>query len=192
MNKVFFIGFNKCATKSFHYLFLNNGYHSVHYDMGRPSRINLAQKMSENMQKFYPILKDIDKPQVFSDMVYHREDDYIEGIDHFRQLHVEYPDAYFVLQTRPLEGWLESRFKNKKGQYADRCRKALQLNTRELAEKWTQDYLEHHDAVRDHFANRGKFLEYDITSDTIDKLIDFVSPEYSLDPKHWGHVGKSV
>ena len=40
---VFIVGFNKTGTTSFHRLFLDNGYASIHFDRGR-----LARKMIQN------------------------------------------------------------------------------------------------------------------------------------------------
>lgn len=192
MKKVFFIGFNRCATKSFHYLFQNSGYKSFHYDVGAPSRANLAQQMKANMERYYPILNGIDQAQVYSDMVYHRDDDYIEGIDYYKQLFIEYPDAYFILQTRSLSSWINSRLSNKKGDYALRCKRALNMSQEQLTMKWTNDYIEHHKKAREFFTYPDKLLEYNIETDTIDKLISYVSPDFILDKKHWGHHGKSL
>ena len=80
--KIFVIGFNKTATVSMHTVFLNNRLRSQH-DGGKPW--------------------DVDNYDVFSDG---------DSIRKFREFDKNFEDAIFVLNTRSLRKWLESRYKH--------------------------------------------------------------------------------
>jgi hypothetical protein len=83
--KVFVIGFNKTASTSFHKLFVHLGLPSVH--------------TREWKYKKYTC---------FSDGKRHT----LDGPDNFKSLEQRFPNALFILNTRPLSQWLFSRAKH--------------------------------------------------------------------------------
>ena len=80
--KIFVIGFNKTGTTSFHNLFKKVNIKSIH--TGRP------------------VLNYIHKYNAFSDG-YHVN---------FHKYYNAYPNSLFILNTRPIEKWLLSRYKH--------------------------------------------------------------------------------
>ena len=194
MKKVFFIGMNRTATKSFHNLFVQSGYKSYHYSCPNPdggSSIILAETMDWN-KRYFPILKRFDDSHVYSDMFFHRENRWIDGVKFYRELHKEYPDAYFILNTRNTYDWLLSKKKHKKGDYLKRCCAYWNKTSDEMMDWFEEDREEHHRDVRTYFKNNERFLEYDIDKDDITKLVEFVKPDFFLKEKDWAHIGKTI
>ena len=193
MKKVFFIGMNRCATKSFHELFKKSGYVSYHYSCAGYDRpIILADQILENVNNFYPILHNVDDAHAYSDMCEHREDMWIDGVKFYRDLHREYPDAYFILQTRNMYDWLLSKKRHKEGAYIERCKRYWGLNNDDMIDWFEKDRNEHHSEVISYFKNNDKFLQYDIEKDSIETFVNFLKPDFFLNEKHWGHVGKTL
>lgn len=187
MKKVFFIGYNKTATKAFHFLFKHAGYRSAHYSCALSNGVPaiLAQIMKQNQDSYYPILHGIDRFQIYSDMFWHREDEWIDGIKYYKELYQQYPDAYFVLQTRDVESWLESKRKHKGGAYMERACEYHNGDDSKVLDWFVQDREEHHRKVREYFKENPKFIEFDINEDSIDDLINFFLPDFILTEKHW-------
>lgn len=190
MKKLFFVGMNRIATKSFHHLFNNSGYKSYHYscmDVETQQSIILAEQMQANLDNYHPVLDKMDNAQVYSDMFWHREHIWIDGVKMFREIHNQYPDSYFVLQTRDMDAWLNSKRNHKKGDYIKRCMEHHQLDEQYMLDWFACDREMHESLVRKFFRGSDKFLDYDLDKDHISKLIDFVRPDFFLDEKHWGH-----
>ena len=190
MKKVFFIGMNRTATKAFSELFKQSGYVSFHYachDRNGNTTV-LAQKMKDNKSSYYNILHDIDHAHVYSDMFWHREDEWIDGVKYFRDLYSEHRDAYFILQTRDMYHWLLSKKKHKDGAYLARCKEYHNLDDNAMMNWFESDRSAHHDAVRKFFDGKPNFLEFDIDRDDIRTFIDFVRPDFFLNKDNWKKV----
>jgi hypothetical protein len=194
--KVFFIGFNKCGTKSLHELFEGSGYRSLH---GRRKlltgrKINLAQQFARNIASGSPILAGIAGGDVFSDLTSVSDTAVIEACLMFRQLHQQYPDAYFVLNTRPMEHWIQSRLNHGNstvGSFTQRYMRATGDTHEQVIERWRNLFLQHHEDVRTYFKDKGRFLEFPIYGD-VSALIEFVREDYSLRESKWRHLGKTT
>lgn len=190
MKKVFFIGMNRTATKSFHELFSRSGYKSFHYscaDVLTSEPIILAQEMKNNLRSYKHVLNRMEAAQVYSDMFWHREDEWIDGVKMYRDLHAQFPDAYFILQTRNMYSWLLSKKNHKEGAYIQRAMQYHNLSQDDMLTWFEKDRNEHELNVRSYFKTSDKFLDYDIDKDNITKLIDFLKPTFFLDEKHWEH-----
>lgn len=149
--------------------------------------IILAEQMQANLDQYYPVMDKMDNAHVYSDMFWHRENIWIDGVKMFREIHAQYPDAYFVLQTRDMDAWLRSKENHKKGAYIQRCQQFHQLDRQYMLDWFKNDREQHEKAVRKHFLGYDRFLEYDLDNDEISKLIEFVKPDFFLNEKHWGH-----
>lgn len=195
MKKVFFIGMNRTATKSFHQLFNRSGYKSFHYscaDVTTGQSIILAEEMRNNLNSYKPILHKMSNAQVLSDMFWHREDEWIDGVKYYKELYAEYPDAYFILNTRNMYDWLLSKKTHKKGAYLQRCMQYHNLDNDGMMDWFENDRNKHESAVKTFFQNNERFLRFDIDKDDINILIDHVKPDFFLNEKHWGHHGKTI
>lgn len=195
--KVFFIGFNKNATVSFHNLFVDNGYISYHNlvdDTKQPtSENNLAEIMKHNVESGLPILTGMSGADSYSDLYANNNGIIVEGIDYFKEIYKEYPNSYFVLQTRDINDWLISRLghREKKQYFAHRAMEALGLSESELIEYWRNARIEHYKKVYEFFNGSGNFLVYDIDTDSIDKLVNFLKDDFELDINHWQQHNKT-
>ena len=190
MKKVFFIGMNRIATKSFHNLFNKSGYKSFHYscaDVATGESIILGVAMQYNRDAGYPVMHRMGNARVYSDMFWHRENEWIDGVKMYRDLHQQFPDAYFILQTRDMSAWLQSKYNHKKGAYFTRSRAFHGLSEQEMFSWFENDRNTHEQNVRHYFKDNDQFLEYDLDNDDISKLIDFVKPDFFLKKKDWGH-----
>lgn len=190
MKKVFFIGMNRTATKSFHELFSRSGYKSFHYSCadaltGEP--IILAQEMKNNLGSYKHVFHRMGNADAYSDMFWHREDEWIDGVKMYRELHAQFPDAYFILQTRNMYSWLLSKKNHKEGAYIQRAMQYHNLSQDDMLTWFEKDRNEHELNVRSYFGTNDKFLDYDIDKDNITKLIDFLKPSFFLNEKHWEH-----
>lgn len=195
--KVFFIGQNRTATKSLSRLFIRGGYkswhYSYHFDTDPSTGLSIAEKMKDNKAAGKDPLYDIAHAEVYSDMHFHRDDVWYDGIKDFQPLYTQYPNAYFIMQTRPMEDWLLSKKNHKDGAYIERCCEYHGKNVEEMLEWFREERLAHEERVRYFFAGPMKkkyanFLEWDLEEDSIDKIIEFVKPDFKLDSKYWENV----
>ena len=80
--KVFFIGFNKTGTGFYNTLFKSHNYKTLHYSYWRTGNPRVLRKYD-----------------VFSDGCLHN----------FKKIYRLYPNAHYILNTRPLRAWLISK-----------------------------------------------------------------------------------
>lgn len=186
---VFVIGFNKTGTTSLHEFFRGNGFPAIHWDRGR-----LARRMLLNCLEDRRILHGYDhRYRVFSDMVAQTRRLRLEANALFRVLDRDYPDSFFLHNTRRLEDWVDSRAAKTFGRYGGCTNLELEmgiLNTsdpREAIDTWIRDREAHAAAVRRYFGGRERFLEVDIAdADLPAKLAGWLG--MPLDPRHWRRI----
>lgn len=174
--KVFLVGFNKCGTTSFHSLFQDSGYASVHWDGGL-----LAQRIQENYKAGRALLSGYEQFTVFSDMEYLSSSIWIAAyLTYYKMLDVQYPESRFILNTRNIEAWILSRCRH--GSLVARFQKLQLCSESEVLDGWRKTWHSHHHDVTQYFAGRpDKLLVFDIDSDSLDKLKAFL-PEFKFKP----------
>jgi len=183
--KVFFIGFNKTATISFHKFFEQQGYRSFHHIKKKKY---LGKCILDNLQERRELLYGINNNDIYSDFCYSTENILYEATENFKLLDQQYPNSYFILQTRNENDWVKSRFNHKSKNAEDfyvRAKKALNLNNDDLKQYWLEDRKKLHGEIRDYFKNKNNFIEYNIDNDSINKIIKFLRKDYNLDSKFW-------
>ena len=116
--KYFVIGFNKCATSTFHEFFLQN------------------KLTSQHTTKW-----ETDNFDCFSDN---------GNLNNFELLDQKYPQAVFILNTRPLNKWLISRFEHG----ARYKRNWAYPFTENLAHEWINDRNDYYSRLLAHFQDR--------------------------------------
>lgn len=185
---VFAIGFNKTGTKSLTQLFRDEKIPSVHHDRGA-----LAQKMLNNVRLGKRILNGYDKRYIaFSDFTYLDYETVIEGNEYFREMYLDYPGSFFILNTRPTQNWLESRARHKNGNFMKRYMNILGITDQsEMFEWWSQQKQLHEEAVRKFFEDKpSQFVEIDIEKpDVVEKLKLGLDIDFANDLEH---IGKST
>lgn len=183
--KIFFIGFNKTATTAFHRFFLDNNYKSFH---NKKSKKNLALTIRNNLQNKLPILHSIDDAHCYSDLMYVDDNEYIEGHKYFKEIYNEYKNSYYVLQTRNLEDWINSRLAHCNRIYTllERTQKTLNFSAvDQTVEFWKNDRDLHEQSVTEFFKRKDNFLKFNIDIDNIEKIVDFLRKDFTLDYSKW-------
>ena len=189
--KVFVIGFSKTATTTIHKFFANSGYNSVHWDLA-DGRF-LAGVVVTNVLSGRPILATIDDFDVYSEFSYADGKLYLEANYFFEELYGEYPDAYFLLNTRDTDSWVASRKRHfgrnikARGALHERIGRAYGVSEVETEQIWRSYKPAFHKRVTDFFSSRkdARFLEFDIVNDSVEQLITWLKPHYSLAPELW-------
>jgi len=150
--RIFGIGLNKTGTTSLGEALTVLGFTSLHFG-GDDAHAAVKRALDEAV----PLLTYLDPTyDAFSDI----------GLlsRRFRILDQQYPGSRFVLTTRPLADWLDSRrrhvernlVKQERGQY-----EGTFLVVDE--EKWTNEWVHHHERVHAYFDGRDDFLELDLS-----------------------------
>lgn len=178
------IGFNRAGTTSLHRLFKRSGIRSAHWT--HPDGRNLAITMVNNIALGLRPLARMEDVSAFSDMSHVGANIAIEGARFFRALHAAYPQAYFILNTRPLEDWIASRLAHSGGRFLERYAAATAMKPERVLSHWRAYHQRHQDEVMEHFAANPRFLRFDITRDDPALIRDLVAPDYEIDTAHWG------
>ncbi|PID37342.1 MAG: hypothetical protein CR993_00910 [Rhodobacterales bacterium] len=187
--RVFIIGLNRCGTTSLHRLFTASNVPALHWRREHDTR-NLAQTMMLNIGLGLPPMHGFWKARVFSDMSYVDGHTIIEGARFFRELDAAYPNAYFILNSRPLDDWLASRIHHANGSYLTRCLKASGLSEEALIARWADLFVQHERDVTAYFKGNPRFLRFDIDRDDPQTIADLVAPDFTLDISAWHHSNK--
>ncbi len=185
----FVIGLNKCGTNSLHQLFVRSGINSLHFRA--PGVGNAAVRLVNNICAGRPCLFGMDQYQAYSDLSYADAKLYIEGAQFFRHFRAAYPDAWFILNTRDEAEWLDSRLSHRNGTLRTRAMKIYGVDEAGLRELWRTQFRSHNAAVRTHFAEADRFLEFRIDRDPVARLADFLRPAFDIDITHWAQRNRS-
>ena len=186
--KVFFIGYNKTGTVALHTLFKDSGYSSVHHSFNNNGRKRfLGQVMLNNYIHNYNLLDTIEEYDVYSELTFASREVYFEGGHLFKLLNQQYPNSYFILQTRNIDDWIKSRFnhKSKHIDFYERAKSSLHLNDVELETYWRKERETFYKNVKKYFKSSPNFTVFDIDNDNIDVLIKFLKKDYKLDNRYW-------
>lgn len=181
------LGFNKCGSRSLHNLLKDNGISSCHYMHG-----TLARTICEHVKKEVPLLGGtLESYQAFFDMEYIWDPQPIYiAPTLFKLLDLQYPDSYFILNTRPCDHWIRSRLSHKG--YAKRLCDVYGMDIPQLVHLWKRQWHSHLREVKDHFAQRpDQLLIFDIEHDPPEKVAMFLQSICKIDTRHWKHHGKT-
>lgn len=203
-DKIFQIGFNKCGTTSIHNLFnkfSNPVLSSIHWNYGY-----LAQKIHQNISsgQFLPLFG-YSCFNLFTDMecfIQHSDSNKVEHISiaqqYFDLLDINYPQSIFILNTRNIDSWINSRLNHwsnfgpiinnfchrleKPIRYIDLFKMVYNTNSeKDITDIWIQNWKEHHENVLEYFSRRPtRLLLYNIDTDNFSKLKDFFK-YYNID-----------
>lgn len=169
--RIFGIGMNKTGTISLHEALTTLGYRSLHW--GGPEVRRVVERARDEGRG---LVDDFPEVDAFSDVWCLSEN--------FALLDRQYPGSRFVLTTRPLDDWVESRRKHV-------ARNVARRETGEYTgdfltvdvEAWTADYERHHDAVARYFEGRADLLVLRIAEgDGYELLCPFLGVAVSDEP----------
>lgn len=175
--KIFCIGLNKTGTISLHHALELLGFRSLHWGGPETGRIIQATAAAGR-----PLVADLDEYDAFSDLAILSKQ--------FRLLDSQYPGSKFILSTRPIDGWLQSReahvLRNQErartGEYTGNF---LEVDV----DAWRTEFVDHHRKVEEYFAGREQdLLVFRITEgDGWEKLCPFLGVEIPNEPFPWHH-----
>lgn len=189
--RIFQIGFNKCGTRSLYRFLQRSGIPTAHFARGL-----LACSIRDNLAAGKkPLAGRIDDWVGFTDMQQVTRDHAIEAVRYFRELYDYYPNSYFILNTRDKEGWIRSRLNHGAGAYARRYARALKLDEESgaVVARWAEDWDRHHAEVQAFFADKpGRLLVYDIKTDSPQKVVDFLAPDFLTRVEDFRHEGDTA
>ncbi len=180
--KIFQIGFNKCGTTTLHNFFKKNGLISLHWERGK-----LANNIKKNYDNKLPLLSGYERYNCFTDMENVKIGLYIPLL-YYKELHKQYPDGIFILNTRNVDDWIKSRLNHPN--YLVDCMNYTSLNKNEVVELWRNDWFRHIKDVKEYFKDNNRFICFDIIHEQ-DKFLDFISKYVKVYHKELGHYNKT-
>lgn len=184
---IFVIGFNRCGLTSLHMMLRAGGIRCIQ-NQANDSDAVLGTTIAANLSAGRPLMAGLQRYTAFLDMGLVTPEVVFEGCKLFWQMHAEYPGSYFILNTRPLENWVDSRAMHMDGVYAECYADAFGYDEIKIQQVWRKQYLAHLSDVREHFAgDTEKFLEFNIEQDDPQKIADLLSPDFKVNPGDWGH-----
>ena len=182
---IFVIGFNRCGTTSLHMLLKRSGIRCLQYRADDSDTV-LGAALAANLSAGRPLTAGLQRFRAFLDMGMATPQIVFEGCRLFWQLHAEHPDSYFILNTRPVEHWIDSRSLHLNGRFIENYSKVYGYDEVKVTQVWRKQFATHTEDVREHFAeNEGNFLEFNIEEDDPVLIREFLAPDFDVDTGHW-------
>jgi hypothetical protein len=178
---IFCIGLNKTGTISLHQALTTLGFTSLHWG-GPASRRAVEQAIRERK----PLLEYLGGYDAYSD---------IQRLSvNFDVLDRQYPGSRFILTTRDIDEWIDSRRRHVE---RNRERKARgEYDGTFLAiepDRWRHQFLAHHARVEEYFRGRDDLLVMRITEgDGYELLCPFLGRPALASSFPWSHRNPSV
>jgi hypothetical protein len=187
--KIFFIGFNKCATSAIFHFLARQGIKSFHCQHGNE---NLALEIERRLEDPAALKRYLMRWTAFSDLTFSSDELMVEGNRHFPLLHRLFPNAYFVLNDRDPHKWVASRMAHRRGRFARRSASFRGCALDDLPQIWMGERENHNRAVLAHFAQYPRFLHFRVDSGDVSKLVGLLAPPFRLKAHHWSRENVSA
>ena len=179
--RIFCIGLNKTGTSSLHLALESLGFESLHWG-GPDSRRAVERAIREGK----PLLEYLPDRDAYSD---------IQRLSvSFDVLDEQYPGSRFILTTRDIDDWMDSRRRHvlrnrerkERGEYDGTF---LEIEP----DRWRRQFVDHHRRVEEYFAGRDDLLRMSITGgDGYDVLCPFLDVPPPDTPFPWRHRDASA
>jgi Sulfotransferase domain len=181
--RIFCIGLNKTGTISLHVALQALGFRSLHWG-GQASRLAVERAIREGS----PLLTHLDGDyDAFSD---------IQRLSvSFDVLDRQYPGSRFIMTTRPVDSWLDSRRRHVERNVANQATGDYTGTFLTVdIEAWRALFLEHDARVRAYFADRPEdMLVLDLPAgDGYQQLCPFLGVPEPATPFPWRHRDTSA
>ena len=210
--RIFQIGFNRCATTTLIRFFQANNLKCLHWGRG-----SIAAGIEAARLEGKPLLSYVDGYFAYGDMEFVEVESEskkllkkkpfrrlyknlpkdnltpIYAFENFRELDKQYPGSKFILNTRNVEDWINSRIRFlERGYFYCKHGDRFHSSQEALNQCWREHWDEHTSNVREYFSNRPEdLLEFDLDKDGPEKIADFFC-DLNLDISKWGHHNKSL
>ena len=186
--KIFEIGFNKCATRAVYVLLRASGIPSRHWDRGK-----IANSIREGIRTGDVPLQEYEGIRFFSDMVVADSAGVFEAYKEFKYLDETFPNSLFVYNLRDVDKWIVSRCNHGNGFELNVYAKTFNLKTNEeVIAFWRNDWEEHRKNVVDYFKSVNgldRLLFINIEDPDFAEMSEFLNCD--IDPNAWEVVGKT-
>jgi hypothetical protein len=179
--KIFCIGLNKTGTISLHQALTTLGFSSLHWG-GQESR----QAVERAIREDEPLLEYLGDFDAYSD---------IQRLSvNFELLDRQYPGSRFILTTRDIEQWLDSRRRHVLRNRERKARGEYDGTFLEIEpDRWRAQFLDHHHRVEEYFRGRDDLLVMRVTAgDGYDVLCPFLGVPTPPEPFPWSHKNTSI
>lgn len=175
MGRIFGVGLNKTGTRSLADALEVLGFTATHWG----ANDDLLRAHREGV----PLLSYAPQTDAYLDL---------RAVERwFDVLDEQYPGSRFILTSRDLEPWLDSREQHVRRIQVKVAEGATNHWTEIDRVGWTRLWHEHHEAVRTYFAGRADLLEMDISKgDGWDVLCPFLRVDVPDEP--WPWIGRST
>nr|WP_254438156.1 sulfotransferase [Ruegeria arenilitoris] len=203
--KIFFIGYNKCGTTSLDHLLKSAAIRSVHYHapmvdfnpllLRKPLQkiyFSLASEVVRRSSDRAALRKLLDRHTAYSDLFFFSETSQVEAIEYFELFHDLYPEAFFILNDRDENKWLQSRKKHKGGSLVREAMKYYATDTDGVIEIWRSKRKAHVENALRFFEGNLRFLHFRIDQDDIKNLVEFLAPEFKISDRDWIIMNKTI
>ena len=210
--RIFQIGFNRCGTTTLIRFFQANNLKCLHWGRG-----SIAAGIEAARLGGKPLLSYVDGYFAYGDMEFVEVESEskkllkkkpfrrlyknlpkdnltpIYAFENFRELDKQYPGSKFILNTRNVEDWINSRIRFlERGYFYCKHGDRFHSSQEALNQCWREHWDEHTSNVREYFSNRPEdLLEFDLDKDGPEKIADFFC-DLNLDISKWGHHNKSL
>lgn len=179
--KIFCIGLNKTGTISLHQALTTLGFSSLHWG-GPASRQAVERAIREDK----PLLEYLGDYDAYSD---------IQRLSvNFDVLDRQYPGNRFILTTRDVEEWLDSRRRHVLRNRERKARGEYDGTFLEIEpDRWRAQFVGHHERVEEYFRDRDDLLVMRVTQgDGYELLCPFLGVPISTEPFPWSHKNTSI
>ncbi|KZN58765.1 hypothetical protein [Pseudoalteromonas luteoviolacea] len=168
--RIYLIGFDLSGGLGLHRYFVDNGYNCTFGDED-----GFSSSALNNYQNGLPLINGFESCQFFTQIQHEdKNGDFI--YTHERVLDTlleEQPNALFIFNYLPVEGWLEQRA-NCYG-YLPKATKALNLNEAQVLEHWRAYYLAYYEKVVSRLKGAQNYFAYNHSSDCVLELTRFLA-----------------
>lgn len=190
--RIFQIGFNRCGTRTLHQFFLKSGINSVHWEKGEIARKFLKRKeLGQDPFKDYngSIISGNTFVSAFTDMMDFDDGSAIEPYKDYKYIFDFYPDAFYILNVRPVDNWIKSRLSHQQGNFYKNYL-FVSSNQDKIVEFWRKEWEEHLHGVDLFFkGKRANYLKFDIENDDPKVLCDFLNKKFNnVSIENYGHI----
>jgi hypothetical protein len=128
------------------------------------------------------------------DISYLSESIHVEAQFYYKEMFESEPENCFILNTRPMSKWIQSRLRHGQGDFVKRFGAVYDVeDLSQMTSLWSQQWQVLHDGVTKFFREAAingkdvKFLQFDIEKDDPNIIKNFLQPYFpELDINHWG------
>jgi hypothetical protein len=168
---------------------IRSGIRSVHWLS--PQKENITDGIEARLDDRHALREYLSWWTAYSDLISASNTRFVEGNSFFPALHDTFPEAYFVLNERDVEAWLRSRVQHSKGTFLQRAMSYHAADKEGVLGIWRRQYAEHTAKVLSHFAGNPRFIHFRIDRDPIEKMVDFLAPDFRISASDWAVHKKS-